>query len=115
MRFIQKISREVETSNFLSPFLLLAYKFYVNKMILFLLNKDLVRNYRKDKEGHPKLLKVLADMESDVVVKMERLIQQLKDCKDREPIPHFDDGLNTKYQDFTKFKIGYRNTVGRVY
>ncbi len=115
MRFIQKISRQVETSNFLPPFLLLAFKFYINKMVLSLLNKDAIKNYRKDKDGHPKLLKVLAEMESDVVVKMERLIQQIKECKDKEVIHHFEDGLNTNFQEFTKFKIGYRNTVGRVY
>jgi hypothetical protein len=49
MRFIQKIARQVESNNFLSPFLLLGFKFYINKMVLSLLNKDLIRNYRKDK------------------------------------------------------------------
>lgn len=46
---------------------------------------------------------------------MDRLITQIKECKDREPIAHFDDGLNKQYQDFSKFKVGYRNTIGRVY
>lgn len=62
MRFIQKIARQVETNNFLSPFLMLGFKFYINKMVLFLLNKDMIKNYRQDKEGHPKLLKVLGEM-----------------------------------------------------
>ena len=61
------------------------------------------------------MLKVLTDMESDIVVKLDRILLQLKECKEKESIPHFEDGLNSKYQDFTKFKIGYRNTVGRVY
>lgn len=60
MRFIQKIAKQVENANFLSPFLLLAFKFYISKMVQFLLNKDFIRNYRKDKEGHPKLIKVLS-------------------------------------------------------
>ena len=46
-------------------------------MVLFLLNKDILKNYRKDKEGHPKLLKVLAEMEGDVVTKLERYMLQL--------------------------------------
>ena len=62
MRFVQKIAREVETSGFLSPFLLLGFKFYISKMVLCMLNKDLVLNYKKDKDGHPKLLKVLSEM-----------------------------------------------------
>ena len=89
MRFIQKILREVESNNFLSPFMMLGFKFYINKMVFFLLNKDIIRNYRKDKEGHPKLLKVLADLESDVGIKMNKLINQIKECKDKESIPHF--------------------------
>jgi hypothetical protein len=70
MRFIQKIARQVETSNFLGTYVLLGFKFYINKVILFLLNKEVIKNYRKDKDGHPKLLKVLAEMESDIVVKL---------------------------------------------
>ena len=62
MRFIQKIAREVETSGFLSPFLLLGFKFYISKMVLCMLNKDFILNYKKDKDGHPKLLKVLSEM-----------------------------------------------------
>ena len=62
MRFIQKVVRHVDSSNFLSPFLFQGFKFYINKMVLFLLNKDIIKNYRKDKEGHPKLLKVLSEM-----------------------------------------------------
>ena len=62
MRFIQKIAREVETSGFLSPFLLLGFKFYNSKMIFSMLHKDFILSYKKDKEGHPKLLKVLAEM-----------------------------------------------------
>ena len=62
MRFIQKIAKQVEISSFLSPFLLLAFKFYLNKAVLHLLNKETIKNYRKDKEGHPKLLKILADL-----------------------------------------------------
>ena len=84
-------------------------------MVLCMLNKDVLKNYVKDKEGHPKLIKIISEMENDSVVKMERLISQIKDCKDKESISHFEDGFNSKYQDFTKFKMGYRNTVGRVY
>lgn len=83
MRFIQKIAREVETIGFLSPFLLLGFKFYISKMVLCILHKDLILNYKKDKDGHPKLLKVLSEMENDVQVKMERLISQIKECKER--------------------------------
>ena len=70
IRFVQKIARQVESCGFLSPFLLLAFKFYINKVILFLLQKDLLKNYRRDKDGHPKLLKMLAEMESDVLAKL---------------------------------------------
>ena len=107
--------RQVEANNFLSPYLLLGFKFYINKMVLCMLHKDVVRNYSKDKEGHPKLQKMLSEMENDVMAKMGKIISQLKDCKEKDPIPHFEDGLNSKYQDFTKFKMGYRNTVGKVY
>jgi len=78
MKFIQKIMRQVETNSFLTPSLLLCFKFYINKMVLCMLNKDSIKNYRKDKEGHPKLLKVISDMESDILVKMERLMVQIK-------------------------------------
>lgn len=116
MRFIQKIARQVEAQGFLSNFLLLGYKFYINKVLLYFINKDCIRNYRKDKDGHPKLLKTLADMEADFAVKLGRLLQQLKELKEpKEAIPNFEEGLSTKYQDFTKFKMGYRNTIGRVY
>ena len=50
--------------------MLLAFKFYIHKMVLFLLNKDILKNYRKDKDGHPKLLKVLAEMEGDIGSKL---------------------------------------------
>jgi hypothetical protein len=71
----------VESKKILSNFLLLAFKFYINKVLLSFLNKDLIRNYRKDKEGHPKLLKILAEVEADFGVKLERLYQQLKELK----------------------------------
>lgn len=82
MRFIQKIAKQVETCNFLSPFLLLAFKFYIHKVVLYLLNKDSIKNYRKDKDGHPKLLKILADLETDLNVKLEKMILQLRECKE---------------------------------
>ena len=78
MKFIQKIARQVEMNSFLTPSLLLCFKFYINKMVLCMLNKDSIKNYRKDKEGHPKLLKVISEMESDVLVKMERVMIQIK-------------------------------------
>lgn len=116
IRFIQKIVRQVETQNLLSTFLLLAFKFYVNKVLLHLIHKDSIRNYRKDKDSHPKLIKILAEMEADLGVKLDRLYQQLKELKEgKEAIPNFEEGFNTKPQEFTKFKMGYRNTVGRVY
>jgi hypothetical protein len=116
MRFIQKIAKQVEVCNFLSPFLLLAFKFYIHKVLLYLLNKETIKNYRKDKDGHPKLLKILADLEADITGKLDRAILQLRDSKEpNESIPNFEEGLNSKYQDFTKFKVGYRNTIGRVY
>lgn len=59
MRFIQKLARQVESSNFLSSFLLLGFKFYINKMVLCMLHKDSLKNYRRDRDGHPKLLKIL--------------------------------------------------------
>jgi len=59
MRFIQKIAKQIEAFNFLTPFLLLSFKFYINKVVLYFLNKDTIKNYRKDKDGHPKLLKIL--------------------------------------------------------
>ena len=31
-------------------------------MVLSLLNKDIVKNYAKDKEGHPKLQKILIEL-----------------------------------------------------
>lgn len=82
--------RQVETQNILSTFLLLAFKFYVNKVLLYLLNKDSIRNYRKDKDSHPKLIKILAEIEADLGVKLDRLYQQLKEMKEgREAIPNF--------------------------
>jgi len=33
----------------------------------------------------------------------------------KESIHNFEEGLNAKYQDFTKFKLGYRNMIGKVY
>jgi hypothetical protein len=91
MRFIQKITKQVETCSFLTPFLLLAFKFYINKVVMYLLNKETVKNYKKDKDGHPKLLKILTELESDVQVKLERLIQQIKECKEGlENIPNFE-------------------------
>jgi hypothetical protein len=81
IRFIQKILRQVETQNVLSTFLLLAFKFYVNKVLLYFINKDVIRNYRKDKDGHPKLLKILGEVEADLGVKLTRLYQQLKETK----------------------------------
>lgn len=82
--------RQVETQNILSTFLLLAFKFYVNKVLLYLLNKDSIRNYRKDKDSHPKLIKILAEVEADLGVKLDRLYQQLKEMKEgREAIPNF--------------------------
>lgn len=90
IRFIQKIVRQVETQNILSTFLLLAFKFYVNKALLYLLNKDCIRNYRRDKDSHPKLIKILAELEADLGVKLDRLCQQLKEVKEgREAIPNF--------------------------
>lgn len=86
---MQKISKQVESHNFLSTYLLLAFKFYIHKMVLFLLNKDLVKSYNKTKDRHPKLVKAITDMEGDVIAKMERLLLQLKDCKEREQIPNF--------------------------
>jgi len=78
MKFIQKIVRQVEVSSFLTPSLLLCFKFYISKMVLCMLNKDSVKNYRKDREGHPKLLKVISEMESDILGKMERTMAQIK-------------------------------------
>ena len=52
--------------------LLLAFKFYINKVLLYFLHKEVIRNYRKDKEGHPKLLKILKEMEGDLGVKLDR-------------------------------------------
>jgi hypothetical protein len=46
------------------------------------MNKDFIRNFRKDKENHPKLLKLLAETEADLGVKLERLYQQIKELKD---------------------------------
>lgn len=115
MRFIQKMSRQVVASNFLSPFILMSFKFYINKMVLVMINKEIIKNYRKDKDGHPKLLKLLAEMENDVISKMGKLIVQIKECKEKEAISHFEDGFSSKYQEFTKIKMGYRNTIGRVY
>ena len=43
-----------------------------------MLNKDMIKNYRKDRDSHPKLVKIIAEMESDVIVKMDRLIVQIK-------------------------------------
>ena len=73
--------RQVEANNFLSPFLLLGFKFYINKMVLCMLHKDIVKNYSKDKEGHPKLQKILLEMEGDVVAKMGKIMNQIKECK----------------------------------
>jgi hypothetical protein len=70
--------RQVENQNILSPFLLLAFKFYINKVLLYFLNKDLIKNYRKDKDGHPKLLKLFSETEADIGVKLDRLYQQIK-------------------------------------
>lgn len=61
--------------------MLLAFKFYINKVLLYFINKDLIRNFRKDKENHPKLLKLLAETEADLGVKLERLHQQIKEIK----------------------------------
>lgn len=59
---------------------------------------------------------MISDTQSDLLVKLERGLQQLKEMKEsRENIPNFQEGLTAKYQDFTKFKMGYRNTIGRVY
>lgn len=60
MRFVQKIARQVENFNFLNANLLTAFKFYINKVLLYMLNKDTLKNYRKDKDGHPKLIKILS-------------------------------------------------------
>jgi len=62
MRFVQKIARQVETSNFLPQGLLSGFKFYINKVLLYMINKDSLRNFRKDRDGHPKLLKILGEM-----------------------------------------------------
>lgn len=75
--------RQVEAKNILSPFLLLGFKFYINKMVLCMLNKDIVKNYTKDKDGHPKLLKLVSEMESDVVAKLGRLMTQIKESKEK--------------------------------
>lgn len=116
IRFVQKIAKQVENHKFLSSFLHLAFRFYINKVLLYLINKDIVQNYLKDKQGHPKLLKMIKDTEADLCVKLERTLQQMKELKEpRENIPNFQEGLIAKYQDFSKFKMGYRNTIGRVY
>lgn len=51
IKFIQKITFEIENRDFLSEFLLAGFKFYVNKVLLYFLNKDPIRKYRKSKEG----------------------------------------------------------------
>jgi len=62
------------------------------------------------------LLKLFSETEADIGVKLDRLFQQIKELKEgKENIPNFEDGFNTKYQDFAKIKMGYRNTIGRVY
>ena len=48
-----------------------------------MLNKDIVKNYTKDKDGHPKLLKLVSEMESDVIAKLGRLMAQIKESKDK--------------------------------
>lgn len=59
-------------------------------MLLYFINKDSIRNYRKDKESHPKIIKILAEMEADLGVKLDRLYQQLKEMKEgKEAIPNF--------------------------
>ena len=62
--------------------LLLAFKFYINKVLVYLLNKEVIRNYRKDKEGHPKLLKILKEIEGDLGVKLDRQLTQLKESRE---------------------------------
>lgn len=81
MRFIQKISKQIEQQGFMQGGLLLGFRFYINKVLLYLLNKESIRNYRKDKEGHPKLLKILKEMEGDLGIKLERLLGQLKETR----------------------------------
>ena len=116
IRFVQKVMREVEAHNFLSPFLLLAFKFYIHKVLLYFLNRELLRNYRADKDGHPKLLKILADTEVELTSKLEKLFKEIRELKEvKESIANFEEGFTVKLQDFSKFKMGYRNTVGKVY
>ena len=64
------MARQVENSNFLAPSLLLSFKFYISKMVLCMLNKDTLKNYIKDKDSHPKLVKIISEMENDAIVKM---------------------------------------------
>jgi RNase P/RNase MRP subunit p30 len=80
------------------------------------LNKDLIKKYRKSKEADQKLIKIINNMEVELGINLQKLLQQIKEIKERkENINNFEDGLNANHQDFTKFKIAYRNVVGKVY
>jgi hypothetical protein len=116
VQFIQRIVESASSYNFLSFYLSTAFKFYINKVLLYFLSRETIESYKHYEDRNPKLVAQI--LENELRVKDQLNIQYtllLKNHHLKEPIDKFEDGFNTNVEDFTVFKMAYRNTVGRVY
>lgn len=62
IQYLQNIIQTIEDNKFLSDFLLAAYKFYMNKALLYFLNNDSLKNFRKDERIGLKNIQVLTQL-----------------------------------------------------
>jgi hypothetical protein len=116
VRFIQRIVEAVDAHRFLSPFLAAAFRFYINKVLLYFLTHEALQAYKGSDAHRPQLVAELVGTEQRVREEVEaQLLLLTQGQLVSETIERFEDGLNAQAQEFAAFKMGYRNTVGRVY
>lgn len=90
VRFIQRIVEAVATLHFLTPFLDTAFRFYINKVLLYFLTRETLQAYHTYDDHNPTLQAQLADLHRTVTLQLAFQYQQLVSSHHLwEPIERF--------------------------
>ena len=79
INYLYSILKAVETQQCLSDSLLLAYKFYINKAIVYFLSKDQIKHFLNDEDSDEKLVHKVKALKKYAYEQLERHYHLLKD------------------------------------
>ena len=92
--------------------MLTALRFYLNKALLHFLSKEGVPKMPTTTAVYMQAHSAWQTLTSESEAQKHLLLQCTELC---DSIERFREGVLAGWEDFASFKMGYRNTVGRVY